>query len=90
MALLMVMTVCWLVYTALEYRIRTTLKEHEATLPDQKGKRIQNPTVRWVFHYFVGMHVLCIPGQPYMVINLIEEHLHLLQLLGKRYAWFSR
>jgi transposase len=90
MALLMVMTVCLLVYAAMEYRIRTTLKEYEATFPDQKGKRIQNPTVRWVFHYFVGIHVLCISGQPYMVINLTEEHLHLLQLLGKRYAWFYR
>ena len=41
MALLMVMTVCLLVYAALEYRIRTVLKEQEATFPDQKGKRIQ-------------------------------------------------
>ena len=54
MALLMVMTICLLVYAALEYRIRTALKEHAATFPDQKGKRIQNPTARWVFHDFVG------------------------------------
>ena len=40
MALLMVMTVCLLVYAALEYRIRTALKEHEATFPDQKGQPI--------------------------------------------------
>ena len=46
MALLMVMTIYLLVYAALEYRIRTALKEPEATLPDQKGKRIQNPTAR--------------------------------------------
>src|SRR6266850_457652 len=49
MTLLMVMTVCLLVYAALEYRIRTALKEHEATFPDQKGKPMQNPTARWVF-----------------------------------------
>jgi transposase len=90
MALLMVMTVCWLVYAALEYRIRTALKEHGATFPDQKGKRIQNPTARWVFHYFVGIHVLYIPGQGLMILNLTDEHQHLLQLLGKRYAWFYR
>ena len=90
MALLMVMTVCLLVYAALEYRIRTVLKDQGATFPDQKGKRIQNPTARWVFHYFVGIHVLRIPGQPYIVLNLTEEHLHLLQLLGDRYAWFYR
>jgi transposase len=90
MALLMVMTICLLVYAALEYRIRTALKEHGATFPDQKGKRIQNPTARWVFHYFVGIHVLYIPGQGLMILNLTDEHQHLLQLLGKRYAWFYR
>ena len=90
MALLMVMTVCLLVYAALEYRIRNALKDNAATFPDQKGNRIQHPTARWVFHYFVGIHVLRIPGQPYIVLNLTEEHLHLLQLLGKRYVWFYR
>ena len=73
MALLMVMTVCLLVYAALEYRIRTVLKEHEATFPDQKGKRIQHPTARWVFHYFVGIHVLFIPGQGLMILNLTDK-----------------
>jgi transposase len=87
---LMVMTVCLLVYAALEYRIRTALKEHAAIFPDHKGKRIQHPTARWVFHSFVGMHVLFIPGQGLMILNLTEEHQHLLQLLGKRYAWFYR
>src|SRR5919202_4865100 len=90
MALLMVMTVCLLVYAALEYRIRKALKDHEATFPDQKGKRIHNPTARWVFQYFVGIHLLCQAGHWPIVLNLTEEHQHLLQLLGKRYAWFYR
>ena len=90
MALLLVMTVCVLGYAALESRRRTALKEHAATFPDHKGKRIQHPTARWVFHSFVGMHGLFIPGQGLMVLNLTDEHHHLLQLLGKRYAWFYR
>jgi transposase len=65
----MVMTVCLLVYAALEYRIRKALTDHEATFPDQKGKRIHNPTARWVFHYFVGIHVLYIPGQGLFVLS---------------------
>jgi len=89
-ALLMVMTVCLLVYAALEYRIRQALKANKATFPDQKGHRIQNPTARWVFHYFVGIHVLFLPDQWPIVLNLTEEHQHLLQLLGDRYAWFYR
>jgi transposase len=90
MALLMIMTVCLLVYAALEYRIRSALKLQGATFPDQKGKPTQMPTARWVFHYFVGIHVLFIPQQWPIVLNLTEEHQHLLQLLGDRYAWFYR
>jgi transposase len=85
MALLMVMTVCLLVYAALEYRIRQALKDHDATFPDQKGKPVQNPTARWVFHYFVGIHLLSVSGQWPLVLNLTEEHGNLLKLLGKPY-----
>jgi transposase len=87
-ALLMVMTVCLLVYAAVEYRIRQALKDHEATFPDQTGKRIQHPTARWVFHSFVGIHLLCQAGQWPMVRNLTEEHQYLLRLLGKPYMQF--
>ena len=85
MALLMVMTVCLLVYAALEYRIRQVLQANDATFPNQKGQRIQNPTARWVFHYFVGIHLLSVSGQWPLVLNLTEEHCSLLKLLGKPY-----
>src|SRR5439155_23674012 len=85
MALLMVMTVCLLVYAALEYRIRQALKAHKATFPDQKGKPVQNPTARWVFHYFVGIHLLNVSGQWPLGLNLTEAHCNLLKLLGKPY-----
>ena len=88
MALLMVMTVCLLVYAALEYRIRRALQGHDATFPNQQGKRVQNPTARWVFHYFVGIHLLIAPGQWPIVLNLTDEHRNLLQILGKPYMAF--
>jgi transposase len=88
MALLMVMTVCLFVYAALDYRLRQALKDHEATFPDQKGKRIHNPTARWVFQYFVGIHLLCQAGQWPIVLNLTEAHQHLLRLLGQPYMRF--
>jgi hypothetical protein len=37
-----------------------------------------------------GIHVLLLPQQWPIVLNLAEEHQHLLQLLGDRYAWFYR
>jgi transposase len=88
MALLMVMTVCLLVYAALEYRIRKALKEQGATFPNQKGTPVQNPTARWIFHYFVGIHVLLRPQEWPLVLNLTEEHQHLLRILGKPYERF--
>jgi transposase len=88
MALLMVMTVCLLVYAALEYRIRKALKDHEATFPNQKGQPVQNPTARWVFQYFVGIHLLCSPGEWPHVLNLNDHHRQLLTLLGRPYERF--
>jgi transposase len=90
MALLMIMTVCLLVYAALAYRIRTALKAHGATFLDHKGQPTQTPTARWVCHSFVGMHVWFIPQQGLIVMNRTEEHQRLRQLLGDRYAWFYR
>lgn len=90
MALLMVMTVCLLVSTALEDGIRSALQDNGATFPDHKGQRTQHPTARWVCHYFIGIHVLFLPDQWPIVINLTDEHQHLLQLLGDRHAWFYR
>ena len=75
----------------MEYRIRTALKAHDATFPNQKGQPGQNPTARWGFHYFVGMHVLRIPGQwDALVVNLTEEHQSLLRRLGKPYERLDR
>jgi transposase len=88
MALLMVMTVCLLVYAALEYRIRKALKDQDATFPNQQGQPVQNPTARWVFQYFVGIHLLRIRGEGAFVLNLNDQHQQLLRLLGCSYEAF--
>ena len=88
MALLMGMTVCLLVYAAVEYRLRQALKDHEATFPNQKEQRIPNPTARWVFHYCAGIHLLWQAGQWPIGLNLTEEHQNLLRLLGQPYMRF--
>jgi transposase len=84
-ALLMVMTVCLLVYAALEYRIQQALRSPHETFPDQKGRPIQHPTARWVFHVFVGIHVLRGIGDQPVVLNLNDQHQLLLTLLGPAY-----
>jgi transposase len=83
MALLMVMTVCLLVYAALEYRIRQALRDHEATFPNQKGQPIQNPTTRWVFQDFGGMPRLLRPREWPVILHRNDTHEPLLRLLGR-------
>ncbi len=60
MALMMVTTLCLLVYAALEHRIRQSLIQAQQTFPNQVGQPISNPTARWVFQLFAGIHVLII------------------------------
>ena len=86
MALMMVMTLSLMVYAALEHRIRETLKAHNAAFPNQKGELISNPTARWVFQFFSGIHVLVIGVAQELVLNLNEHQTTLLKLLGERYV----
>ena len=70
MALMMIMTLCLLVYSALEYRIRQTLQQQK-TFPSQLGTTTTKPTVRWVFQFFAGIHVLLIENWQEVILNVI-------------------
>ena len=85
MALTVIMTLCLMVYAALEYRIRQSLQGNEKTFPNQVGKPVINPTARWVFQYFTGIHLLTINEQQVFVLNMNDEHRLLIQLLGNHY-----
>lgn len=86
MALMMVMTLSLLVYAALEYRIRERLKARHETFPNQKGQLINNPTARWVFQFFTGIHVLVVEQTQELVLNMNEYQIALVNLLGERYV----
>jgi transposase len=73
MAMLMVMTLCLMVYAALQYRIRQGLQAGGRSYPDQKGKPTQRPTARWIFQSFEGIHVLH-TEQQHVVLNMKEHH----------------
>ena len=84
-ALMRVMTLSLLVYAALEYRLRQALKAQQQTFPNQKGQPVQNPTMRWIFQLFVGIHLLVIQTGQLLVLNLKEHHQQVLRLLGPPY-----
>jgi transposase len=85
MALTMVMTVCLLVYAALEYRMRKSLHDNHETFPNQIGKMVEKPTIRWVFQYFQNIQILYIQQVKPCVLNLNKEHEKLLKLMGESY-----
>jgi len=84
MALLMVMTLCLLVYSALEWRIREGLQASGLAFPDQKGNPTQRPTARWVFQTFHGIHLL-LDGSREVVLNMEERHRTVVSILGPNY-----
>ncbi|MDQ7036533.1 MAG: IS1634 family transposase [Anaerolineae bacterium] len=86
MALLMVMGLSLLIYALAEHHLRQQLLEKDQSIPDQKGKPTQNPTMRRVFQMFEGIHILNIETAQFrkrMVTNVQELHLQIATLLGK-------
>lgn len=83
-ALLFIMTLALTVYAALEYRIRQELQKQGTTLPNQLGKEVKNPTTRWVFQIFNGIHVLFGQEKP-IVINKKASSIKIINLLGLDY-----
>ena len=79
-ALVFIMTLCLTVYAAIEHRIRKLLKDKNETIRNQIGKQVQNPTTRWVFQLFTGIHLL-VGIEKEVVLNVKEIHLKILKLM---------
>ena len=85
----MVMTLCLMVYNVAEHRMRKNLVANEETLPNQKGKAISNPTLRWVFQIMEGISIVCIQGQTestesqQIIANLNEVRRKIKYLFGQ-------
>jgi len=56
--LMMVMTLCLMVYNIAQYKFRESLKEKNETIPNQIGKKVDNPTVRWIFQIMEGIGIV--------------------------------
>lgn len=87
-ALMMVMTLCLMVYNIAQYKLRSTLKASAQTLPNQLGKQIQNPTLRWIFQLMEGIAVVFFYGERgahpirEVVTNLDATRLKIIRLCG--------
>lgn len=87
-SLMMVMTLCLLVYNVGQYMLRKRLKDENETLPNQLGKGVQNITMRWVFQCMEGIGLAQIfdpSGEELIragVTNLTEVRRKIIRLMG--------
>jgi transposase len=86
MAMIMVMGLSLLVYARAERELRRQLVAQNETIPDQKGKPTQTPTMRRVAQMFEGIDILVIRlGRQIVdrrVLNLSTVRLKIIRLLG--------
>lgn len=86
-ALMMVMTLCLMVYGVSQHDLREGLKKHNATLPNQCRKPTQKPTMKWIYFLFLGVHELTVDFQDVkkqMVINVTPLLKEILKYFGPR------
>jgi transposase len=86
-ALMMIMTLCLMVYSVAQYRLRESLKELNEHVPNQNGKLTQNPTIKRVFKLFQGVQVLTVAIndiEQVLVINLNTTLKSILKHFGTR------
>lgn len=84
-ALMMVMTLCLMVYGFAQYFLREQLKKYNDTLPSQSGKMTNNPSMKWVYRLFHGVHVLKIENDTLktMVLNVNDLLRKIIGYFGK-------
>lgn len=88
-ALMMIMTLCLMIYNIGQHRLRSALKEKNETLPNQINKSIQNPTLRWIFQIMEGISIVRFykknvlePTQE-IIANLTELRIKIICLFGQ-------
>jgi transposase len=86
MALLMIMGLALLIYSLAERKLRQSLQQMNATVPDQRRKPTQRPTIRWVFQLFEGLDILLVKqnGEVLLrqLLNLRPVQEQVITLLG--------
>jgi hypothetical protein len=76
-----VMTLCLLIYSLTQYRLRHALQQQDEVLPDQKKKPTQKPTTLWIFALFSSVTMVKMQDKR-IVLNLHLLHQKIILLLG--------
>lgn len=80
--MMMLMSLCLLVYNLGQRQLRISLKKQKATVKSQVNKPTEVPTLRWIFQCFQGIHLM-ITQEFQRILNLTESRCRILQFLPK-------
>ena len=86
-ALMMVMTLCLMVYAIAQFELRSSLATAQDTIPSQTKKETANPSMQWVYRLFHGVQVITLTIQEMsqeIVINLKAVHKKIIRYFGPR------
>lgn len=87
-ALAMIMVLCLLLYSILEWKLRQELKTKGKTVRSQTKKPTDNPTMKWVFFLFHGVAEIHVEAGKIVLkglTNMTDELRTVLGLLGNVY-----
>ena len=87
-ALAFVMCICLLVYSIAQRKLRIALEKQKETIPNQVGKPVKNPTLKWVFQLFGCVHVIYKKAGSKVkkiISNLNDIRTKILKILGTQY-----
>ena len=86
-ALMMVMTLCLMVYGVSEYELQQSLQEKNETIPNQMNKPTNTPSLRWVYFLFRVVNELSVTTGDHvqkLVVNLDAVLRKIIGHFGKR------
>jgi transposase len=86
-ALMMVMTLCLLIYNLATYFLHQAMEEKGETLPNQLNKEVKKPSLAYVLRKFHGIAVVKINFESYqqeIVVNIKALHRKIIHYFGVR------
>ncbi len=86
-ALMMIMTLCLMVYCVAQHKLRQALKDQSETIPNQNGKETDSPSMLRVFRLFLGIQLLIIVSgdkKQETVLNLNPTRIKIINLFGEK------
>lgn len=81
-ALMMIMTLCLMVYNIGQHKLRTILEKKQETIPNQVKKAIKNPTLQWIFRILDTISIVRIVIDK--ANNIVQELIGNLTELSRR------